>query len=85
MLTVPFAIGINDAGQRTVVQWPNGYLFVKFAPGVYFEWFGSSKEINDVITYDFDADTNPSGSTLDYPGINVRCRDGGMGTIFGKV
>ncbi len=83
--TIPFAIGINDAGQRTVVQWPNGTLFVKFSPGVYFEWFGSSTEINDVITYDFDADSNPSGATLDYTGIPVRYRDGGMGTIFGKV
>ena len=85
LCTVPFIIGINDAGQRTVVQWPNGHLFVKFAPGVYFEWFGSTIEYNDVITYDFDADKNPSGATLDYQGIPVRYRDGGLGTIFGKA
>jgi len=84
LCTLPFAIGINDAGQRTVVQWPNGTLFVKFTPGLYFEWFGSSIEYNDVITYDFDQDSNPSGATLDYNGIPVRYRDGGMGTIFGK-
>lgn len=82
---MPFCIGINDAGMRTVVQWPNGTLFVKFTPGIYFEWFGSNTEYNDVITYDFDADTNPSGATLDYTGIPVRYRDGGMGTIYGKV
>ncbi len=84
LIMLPMVVSINDAGQRTVIQWPNGKLFVKFTPGMYVQAFGTTTEYNDVITYDFDQDTNPSGATLDYNGIGVRYRDGGLGTIFGK-
>lgn len=77
------AIGINDAGHRTVVQYPNGTLSVEFDPGVYMQWFGSIKVYNDVITFDFDETVNGEGSTLDQPGISVRYQDGGQGTVFG--
>ncbi len=77
--------GINDAGKRTVVQWPNGKLFTKFEPGVYFKFFGTSTEYNDVITFDFDATVAPGNVTLDRPGIPVRFQMGGKGTMFGKA
>ncbi len=36
----PLVIGINDAGHRTVIQYPNGSLTVKFDPGWYWQFFG---------------------------------------------
>jgi hypothetical protein len=86
LCTLPFTIGINDAGQRTVVQWPNGKLFVKFTPGMYVQAFGSTTEYNDFITFDFDRTQAEGGATtLDQAGISVRYQDGGMGTVFGKA
>jgi len=85
LLMAPVLTGINDAGQRTVVQYPNGTLFVKFDPGWYFQWFGKTTEYNDLITFDFDRSIAEGGlATLDQPGIPVRYQDGGMGTIYGK-
>ena len=46
--------GINNAGPRTVVQYPTGHLCVKFTPGIYPQLFGSTEIYNDVITFDFD-------------------------------
>lgn len=77
--------GINDAGQRTVIQAPNGTMIVKFEPGFYFSYFGKTTEYNDLITFDFDRNNSEGGeSTLDQSGINVRYRDGGMGSVYGK-
>jgi hypothetical protein len=78
-------IGINDAGKRTVVQYPNGELYVKFSPGWYTKWFGSTEEYSDLITFDFDKlEAEGDGATLDQMGIAVRYQDGGTGTIYGK-
>lgn len=67
-------IGINDNGYRTVVQWPNGYTFVKFEPGIYFKLFGKNTVYPDVITHD-----------LEDNGVAVRYQDGGTGTVDGVV
>lgn len=76
-------IGINNAGYRTVVQWPNGHLFVKFEPGWYIAAFSSIQEYPDVLTFDYDK--NDDGTTsLNQKGIPVRYQDGGLGTIYGK-
>jgi hypothetical protein len=84
IIVLPLFIGINDAGQRTVVQWPNGKLFVKFTPGVYIQAFGRITEYNDFVTFDFDRTPAEGGkATIDQKGISVRYQDGGMGTIFG--
>lgn len=86
IIVMPFMIGINDAGHRTVVQFPNGTLFSKFTPGWYTQMFGSTEEYNDVITFDFDKEVTDSvQATLDQAGIPVRYQDGGTGTIYGKA
>lgn len=77
--------GINDAGNRTVVQYPNGTLLVKFTPGYYLKWFGESTTYRDVITFDYDKGVPDGYSSLDQQGIAVRYQDGGTGTIYGKV
>ncbi len=85
LVTAPMTIGINDAGQRTVIQYPSGELIVKFSPGWYPKYFGKKTEYNDMITFDFDRSESEGGvSTLDQKGISVRYQDGGMGTIYGK-
>lgn len=85
LVTAPMTIGINDAGQRTVIQYPSGELLVKFSPGWYPKYFGKTTEYNDMITFDFDRSESEGGvSTLDQAGISVRYQDGGMGTIYGK-
>tara|TARA_R110000772_G_scaffold10135_3_gene32627 strand:+ start:1618 stop:2955 length:1338 start_codon:yes stop_codon:yes gene_type:complete len=74
--------GINDNGYRTVVQLPNGTTFIKFSPGIYFDWFGTSTEYPDVMTYNFTGDVmNDSEGSEN--GVNVRYQDGGTGTIYG--
>ncbi|MCK5353552.1 MAG: hypothetical protein KAJ63_00425, partial [Methyloprofundus sp.] len=50
-LLLAMSAGINDAGNRTVVQYPTGTLLVKFTPGIYMKWFGTSTEYRDVLTY----------------------------------
>ena len=78
-------LGINDAGQRTVIQYPTGNLVVKFDPGIYFSMFGKTTKYNDLITFDFDrSKAEGESATLDQPGISVRYQDGGMGTVYGK-
>ncbi len=79
----PLLLGINDAGYRTVVQYPSGTLFVKFNPGLYGKWFGSTEVYKDVLTFDFDKSVNEDEASLDQKGIEVRYQDGGVGTIFG--
>jgi regulator of protease activity HflC (stomatin/prohibitin superfamily) len=77
--------GINDAGHRTVIQYPNGSMKVKFTPGWYLTGWGSTTVYNDVITFDFDKTTSSEGVSLDQNGSAVRYQDGGLGTIYGKA
>jgi len=83
LITVSLTVGINDAGYRTVVQYPNGTLWVKFEPGWYLTLFGSTQIYSDVITFDYDKYEDEE-SSLNQRGIAVRYQDGGLGTIFGK-
>jgi len=83
MLLLSTTIGINQSGYRTVVQWPNGTIFVKFNPGWYLQMFGNAWEYNDVLTFDFDDEVNTEGATLDQDGIKVRYQDGGLGVVYG--
>ena len=77
--------GINDAGERTVIQYPTGTLVVKFTPGIYFKGFGTTEIYKDVITFDFDKEDAATASSLNFTGINVRYQDGGTGKVFGKA
>lgn len=79
------AFGINNAGHRTVVQYPTGTLYVKFTPGIYPQWFGTTEVYNDVITFDYDKSGSDVGSSIDQVGIAVRYQDGGTGTVYGKA
>ncbi len=79
------AFGINNAGHRTVVQYPTGTLYVKFTPGIYPQWFGTTEIYNDVITFDFDKSAAEVDSSIDQKGISVRYQDGGTGTVYGKA
>ncbi len=79
------AFGINNAGHRTVVQYPTGTLYVKFSPGIYPQWFGTAEIYNDVITFDFDKTEADVDSSIDQVGISVRYQDGGTGTVYGKA
>ena len=79
------AFGINNAGHRTVVQYPTGKLYVKFSPGIYPIWFGTTEIYKDVITFDFDKTMAEVDSSIDQQGISVRYQDGGTGTVYGKA
>ncbi|MGI1679439.1 MAG: hypothetical protein K6L75_11940 [Cellvibrionaceae bacterium] len=79
------AFGINNAGHRTVVQYPTGTLYVKFSPGIFPQWFGTATIYNDVITFDYDKTESDVGSSLSQMGISVRYQDGGTGTVYGKA
>jgi hypothetical protein len=83
--TLVMAFGINNAGHRTVVQYPTGTLYVKFTPGIYPQWFGTAEVYNDVITFDFDKTISEVDSSIDQTGISVRYQDGGTGTVYGKA
>jgi regulator of protease activity HflC (stomatin/prohibitin superfamily) len=85
LLVVNLNFGINDAGERTVIQYPWGTLVVKFTPGIYAKFFGSTEVYRDVITFDFDKQNARGEASLDFPGINVRYQDGGTGKVFGKA
>jgi hypothetical protein len=85
LFVINLNVGINDAGERTVIQYPWGALVVKFTPGIYVKFFGSTEVYRDVITYDFDKSNARGEASLDYPGINVRYQDGGTGKVFGKA
>lgn len=77
--------GINDAGNRTVVQYPTGKLLVKFTPGIYMKWFGTATVYRDVLTYDYDKTNNGVEASMNQNGIPVRYQDGGTGTVYGKA
>ena len=79
------AFGINNAGHRTVVQYPTGTLYVKFSPGIYPQWFGTAEVYNDVITFDYDKTDSDFGSSINQVGISVRYQDGGTGSVYGKA
>ncbi len=79
------AFGINNAGHRTVVQYPTGKLYVKFSPGIFPQWFGTAEVYNDVITFDYDKTMAEVDSSIDQQGISVRYQDGGTGTVYGKA
>ena len=79
------AFGINNAGHRTVVQYPTGYLYVKFSPGIYPQLFGTAEVYRDVITFDYDKEGSDVGSSIDQLGISVRYQDGGTGKVYGKA
>ena len=79
------AFGINNAGHRTVVQYPTGTLYVKFSPGIYPQWFGTAEVYNDVITFDYDKTDSDVGSSINQVGISVRYQDGGTGSVYGKA
>jgi regulator of protease activity HflC (stomatin/prohibitin superfamily) len=89
LIVLFWCFGINDAGHRTVVQYPNGTLVVKFDPGIYFQGFGAVEEYVDVVTFDFDqkesADPNAAEASLKTTGIKVLYQDGGNGFAFGKA
>lgn len=79
------SMGINDAGNRTVVQYPTGKLLVKFTPGIYMKWFGTVTLYRDVLTYDYDKTNDEATSSMSQIGIPVRYQDGGTGTVYGKA
>jgi len=81
----PMMIGVNDGGNRTVIQYPTGTVNIKFTPGIYMKWFGKIDTYSDVISFDFDKKVNPSGTELEQTGIALRYQDGGMGTVFGII
>lgn len=85
LLMINLNFGINDAGERTVIQYPWGTLVVKFTAGIYPKFFGSTEVYRDVITFDFDKQDARGEASLDFPGINVRYQDGGTGKVLGKA
>lgn len=88
LIILKMCFGINDAGERTVVQYPTGTLFVKFTPGIYFKGFGSTMVYWDVYTYDFDKEGSSgknNENSLTANGIAVRYQDGGTGIVYGKA
>jgi regulator of protease activity HflC (stomatin/prohibitin superfamily) len=86
VVTLPFQLfSMNNAGERTVVQYPWGTLSVKFDPGIYFKGFGKQEVYKDVVTYDFDKTPATPEASVDVNGVKIRYQDGGMGTIYGKV
>lgn len=84
-ILIPSLVGINNAGERTVIQYPTGTLVVKFEPGIFFQWLGRTTKYNDVLTFDFDKIDAEGEASLDQLGISVRYQDGGTGTIYGKA
>jgi regulator of protease activity HflC (stomatin/prohibitin superfamily) len=85
LATLFMAFGINNAGHRTVVQYPTGTLYVKFTPGIYPQWFGTTEIYSDVITFDYDKTDAEVDSSIDQLGISVRYQDGGTGRVYGKA
>lgn len=83
MALTPMMFGINDGGHRTVVQYLGGTMETKFGTGVFGQNLGKPTVYNDVITFDFDKNTNSENATIDQQGISVQYQAGGMGKIFG--
>lgn len=67
------SVSVNDGGYRTVVQYPNGTMSVKFEEGWYVAPFAKETKYPNVISNDLEN------------GINVRYQDGGKGTVDGTV
>ena len=65
LVTLPSTFGINDAGHRTVIQYPTGTLVVRFEPGYYALWFGTETIYRDVITFDFDKYDSITEASID--------------------
>lgn len=78
-------IGINDAGYRTVIQYPNGSMSVKFEAGVYFPLFGKTTVYPDYLTKDFSAGEDNVCQFSANDGVRVRYQDGGEGVVCGMV
>ncbi len=82
-------IGINDAGYRTVIQYPSGQIVIKFDPGWYFDFGGRTTVYKDVLTFDFEIPEGQEGrleaGTVGAHSISVRYQDGGLGDVHGKV
>ncbi len=83
LLIVFFAVGNNTQGYRVVGQYITGETYVKITPGPYFTGFGKSWRWPNEITFDYDQNPATVPSTLDIPGIAVRYKDGGEGSIYG--
>lgn len=77
-------IGVNDAGERTVIQYPNGSMRVKFDPGIYLPFFGKTTVYKDFATFDFSAPDN-SCDFEQHDGLRVRYQDGGEGVVCGMT
>lgn len=84
LILVGMNVGINDAGQRTVIQYPNGNMTVRFEPGIYFPFFGKTTVYNDYLTYDFSAEDG-SCDFEQNDGNRVRYQDGGEGIVCGMA
>lgn len=84
LILVGMNVGINDAGYRTVIQYPNGTMSVKFEPGVYFPLFGKTTVWPDYLTYDFSADDG-NCEFQQNDGVKVRYQDGGEGVVCGMA
>jgi len=85
LLIIAFnAVGVNDLGYRTVVEWPTGQTFVKFNKGIYIQAFGKATSYPDVIVLDHDRTASDTTAMIDQAGIGVRYQLGGEGAIFGK-
>lgn len=83
LIVTLLTVGINNSGYRTVIQYPNGHLTVKFNAGMYVDLFGKTTIYPDNITFDFDKVDAREKTTLDQLGVAVRYQDGGTGTIYG--
>lgn len=84
--------GINNNGYRTVVQYPWGTTFVKFTPGWYITFFGSTTEYKDAGTFSFcnsrgedECMASRAKASVDSNAIAVRYNDGGLGDVEGIV
>jgi regulator of protease activity HflC (stomatin/prohibitin superfamily) len=84
-IVIPLTMGVNNGGERTVIQYPWGTMDVKFDAGPYFNLFGPTTVWADVVTYDFAPNVGSDDALVDTDGIGVRYRDGGTGTIFGNA
>lgn len=80
----PLLFGINDLGERTIIQYPWGSKTIRFDNGWYFQGFGKVTEYGDYLTFDF-SKGKTDAATLDTDGISVRYRDGGTGSVHGKA
>ncbi len=85
IVLIPMLFGINNAGQRTLIQYPNGTLVTQFDPRIYIQIFGRTTVYNDVITFDFDKSKSILEASINQLGISVRYQDGGTGTITVKL